>query len=284
METKIKKPNILKYDDYRKFLQDWYAWMKDVNSVFSYRAFSKWAGFKSPNHLQLIIKGKRNITKSTLPAILKVLKLKKKGETYFELLVDFNQADTQESKARYLKELSAFYKKHGHLLKHSQYEYLSKWYFPVVRELVTTKNFRDKPQSIAKRIGHDVTPKQVREAIEKLIELKLLKREENGFLAQSPSVVSTGPESYETAVYMYHDQMLKMAGVALREQPPEERNFAGITFACRKEDIADIADIVNDFRKQIINYLENRDKKDEDDDVYQLGVQVFCLTSQGDKK
>ncbi|MFH1831132.1 MAG: TIGR02147 family protein [Pseudomonadota bacterium] len=273
------KPNVFKYDDYRAYLKDWYVLMKKSNSAFSYRAFSRWAGLKSPNHLQLVIKGKRNITKSTLPVFQKILKLKCREKRYFELLVNFNQSTTPESKASYLKEMSSYLKRYGETLKHNQYEYLVRWYFPVLRELVTTKDFKENPRLLAKRIGQGITPRQVREAIDKLKELELLKYDKNKRLIQAQSVLSTGPESFESAVYFYHDQMLQMARDALHKQPPEERYFAGMTFACKKEDVSEIAQIINDFRAQIISYLDGRGAKNDDEEVYQLGIQLHRLTT-----
>ncbi|MFH1874065.1 MAG: TIGR02147 family protein [Pseudomonadota bacterium] len=274
----MAKPNIFKYDNYRAYLKDWYDWMKQTNEAFSFRAFSRWGGLHSPNQLQLIIQGKRNITESTLPIFFKILKLKLREKKYFELLVKFNQANTSESKTRYLQEISLFFKKYNETLKHNQYEYLTKWYFPVLRELAATKDFKPDPQFLAKRIGNGLTPKQIKEAIKKLIELDLLKYDESGYLKQTSNIVSTGPESLEAAVYLYHEQMLEAAKDALHKQKPEERNFAGLTFSCGPEDVVEITALVNDFRKQVINYFENRTVKNNDDEVYQLGIQLFRLT------
>lgn len=278
----MTRPDIFACESYRLFLRDWVAWMKETKPGFSYRAFSHWAGFASPNHLQLIIQGKRNITRDTMAPIVKVLKLARREARYFELLVDLNQASTPEAKAGVLLEISRLFKKYSRNLEHSQIEYLTKWYYAVVRELVTTKGFQPERHLIAKRIGHRVTPPNVDEALEKLIALGLLIRDARGKLKQEKAIVTTGSETAEAASYFYHEQMLTLALEALKSQMPKERHFSGITLACRGEDIPEITQILDDCRRQVLSYLEGR-SAGEDDDVYQLNLQLFRVTQRREK-
>ncbi len=277
------KPNIFEYDNYRKYLKDWFLWMKESSPNFSFRTFSMWAGFKSPNQLQLVFQGKRNITSQTLPLFMKTLKLKHREQKFFELLVNYDQAPDNQSKARYLIEMSSYLKKHGNDIQHYQFEYLTKWYFPVIRELVLTKDFKEDKNFIASRIGHNVTPKQVDEAIDKLLQLGLLVRDKNGKLIQKDVTITTGAESAENAVYFYHDQMIRLAHDALTKQSPNERNITGITFSCSKDDLSEISMIIGDCRKQILSYLENKQSKSEED-VCQVNFQLFRVTQRSKKE
>lgn len=276
----MNRPNIYDYENYRMYLGDWYAWMKETKQGFSYRTFSKWAGFQSPNQLQLVIQGKRNITPSTIGIFAKILKLKRREKRFFELLVKQNQADSPELKAQCLLEILNFYKKYKNNIKENQYDYLTKWYYPVLRELVTTKDFRLDRRYIAKRVGHNVTPINVDEAFEKLITLGLLSRKEDKKFVQSEAVITTGEETLSAASYFYHDQMIRLGHNALKTQLPHDRNFSGITFACRKEDITEIVQMINDCRHEILSYLEEHAKSYNNDEVYQLNVQLFRVTKE----
>ncbi|MEO5668060.1 MAG: TIGR02147 family protein, partial [Bdellovibrionota bacterium] len=55
-------PDILRYGEYRAFLADFYAYKKSQRSGFSYRLFAAKAKLKSPNYLQLVMQGKRNLS------------------------------------------------------------------------------------------------------------------------------------------------------------------------------------------------------------------------------
>ena len=273
----MQRPELMEYRNYREYLGDWYRWMKETKQGFSYRTFSRWAGFRSPNQLQLIIQGKRNITPSTVNKFVRILKLSRRERTYFELLVNLNQATTAEAKAGFLLEISSLFKRYRENLKHSQFEYLMKWYYPVIRELVTTEGFRPDRHAIARRVGHGVTPRNVDEAMDKLEQLGLIKRDSKGRFVQADAIVSTGEETDAAASYFYHRQMMRLALAAMDEQLPDERNFTGITLACRKDDVGEIAQMLTDCRRQILAYLEGRGSA-KDDDVYQLNFQFFRVT------
>jgi uncharacterized protein (TIGR02147 family) len=275
----MERPDILSYENYRDYLRDWYAWMKETKPGFSFRTFSRWAGFKSPNQLQLIMQGKRNITPETIGAFVRVLKLKRREKQYLELLVNLNQAKTPEAKANFLAEMSDYFRRYKDNLRHDQYEYLLKWYYPVLRELITTKGFKEDRHLIAKRIGHGVTPRHVDEALEKLQRLGLVRRDAKGELMQADAIVTTGPESSNAASYFYHRQMISLAHKALEEQMPDERNFTAITLACRREDVAEISQMLTDCRRQILSYLEKHGRIAADD-VYQINMQLFRVTGR----
>ncbi len=275
----MDRPALIGYENFRDYLRDWYLWMKECKPGFSYRTFSRWAGFKSPNQLQLIIQGKRNITPETLPIFVKILKLTRRERSYFELLVHLNQATTAEAKAGFLKQLTTYFKHVGNDLKHSQYEYLMKWFYPVIRELMTVAQIKPDRHAIARRVGHGVTPRQVDEALEKLLLLGLLVRDGPNRLKQADAIVTTGEETTAVASYFYHEQMTRLALEALAQQLPAERNFSGITLACREEDVAEISQILSDCRRQILSYLESRSRA-PDDHVYQLNLQFFRVTAK----
>ena len=51
---------ILQYQDFRRYLQDFYDWKKRT-SVFSWRDYSKMAGFASPVFMKQVCEGKANL-------------------------------------------------------------------------------------------------------------------------------------------------------------------------------------------------------------------------------
>ena len=52
-------PLVFRYLDARAFLGDYYKAKKAERRAFSFRAFSRRAGLKSPNHLKRVIDGDR---------------------------------------------------------------------------------------------------------------------------------------------------------------------------------------------------------------------------------
>ena len=158
-------PDISNYDDYRKFLEDWFHYKKSLEPNWTYREFSNLAGFKSPNQLWLVIRGKRNITKEALSQYLSVLDLKLTERKIFAALVLFNQARDVEEQKIHWKELCELKKRRGISLDAEQYKYMTNWYYAAVCEMVNLKDFREDGTWIAKRLGGLISTHQAEEAL-----------------------------------------------------------------------------------------------------------------------
>lgn len=275
-----KRPVLFQYDDFRVYLRDWFAWMKSVKSGFSHRVFSRLTGFKAPNQLLLVIQGKRNVALNTVGKYFTALKLKQSERKYFELLVKFNQADDMVAKNEYFRELSTFWLKKGSLLEPKQQKYLSNWYYAAIREMVNLKDFKEDGYWIARRLGGLVTPPQARRAFEVLLELGLLKRNEQGKLVQDSHYVTTGDEIESVGAYLYHDQMIKLARESLRTKPSSERNLTALTFTMRKADYESVVAEIHEFRKKLVSLLQNRPSSAGDEILYQLNIHLFPMTKE----
>ena len=273
----MQKPNIFHYENYRRFLADWYSWMKSSKKTFSFRSFSRWAGFKSPNQLYLVIREKRNISWSSLDTYCKILKLNKREKKYFELLVKLNQSKDLSLKTQYLKELSSHHLKQGFLLKKDQYSYLSNWYYPVIREMACLADFRDNPVWISKKLGGKITSQEAKQAIQTLLSLKLLKRDSKNKLLQTNHYVTTGHEIQMVASHIYHTQMSQLAMESLSTRKASERNFTALTFTIRQSDYATLVAEIDDFRKRFIDHLQNRPQKTRDESLYQININLFPI-------
>lgn len=93
--------SVFGYTDYRTYLRDFYDFRKDGQHGYSYRTFSKSAGFASPNILKLVVDGERNISPEAVQKFVKALGLKGQMADYFATLVRLNQAKTDVDKEHY---------------------------------------------------------------------------------------------------------------------------------------------------------------------------------------
>ena len=202
MESKKKqKPNILEYDDYRGYLRDRYEHDKSSRPRFSYRAFSEAAGFRSPNFLQLVIEGKRNLSARSIDKFSSALKLNKKEAEYFRCLVLLNQSRTTEEKTFYADHLmrSRRFQQIRPLLQ-NQYACYADWYNLPIRESVLLPGFEEDPDWIAREMVPPISPRQAGKAVELLLELGLLKRDDSGHLVQAEALLSTGDQITSASV------------------------------------------------------------------------------------
>jgi uncharacterized protein (TIGR02147 family) len=271
--------NIYEYIDFRDFLSDFYKDSKESNKAFSLRYFAKKAGFASAAFLPLIIEGKRNLTKEFIPKFATAIGMSKKEHQYFEVLVSFNQAKNAEAKKYYFELLRRIRKdKAGEPLKDEQFEYLSNWYYPVIRELIALPDFTETPEWIAKKLNYRVTLGQARDALERLQNLGLITRDENGSLKQVDINVMTDQEVHYTAVYSYHQQMLSIAKEILAATNGTGHEISGITMPVSKNQFNEIKRMIHDFERDILRYL--LDHPETPENVTQLNVQLLNLTER----
>jgi uncharacterized protein (TIGR02147 family) len=267
---------IFNYDDYRKFLADYYNQAKTEDKKFSFRFFSRIAGFKSPNFLQLVMKGKSNVSPESCERIAKALKLNKEESLFFKNLVLFNQAKTSEEKQRYSEEMmrSRTYQK-IHPLSEAQFRYCGMWYFSVVRGLVGLPGFKEDPEWIAQHVSPSITPSEAREAVKELLMLGLLRRDPQGRLEQSNANIATINALVSSSMAHFHREMMKRASEAIDRVPREKRDLAAMTVGVSPETVNKIKELAEKFRGDIVAMVA----RDTSPTVlYQLNFYLFPVT------
>src|SRR5690606_36868144 len=145
--------DVFQYLDYRALLRDWYQAHNSDGRSFSFRAFARRAGLKSPNYLKLVMDGERNLTPQTAERFAKGLGLEGDGASYFIDLVAFNQAATLTERNKQYARLTSFrgYRK-AHKIDLAHAAYHSASYMPAIREMAASPSARGEPDWIAERL------------------------------------------------------------------------------------------------------------------------------------
>jgi uncharacterized protein (TIGR02147 family) len=273
-EKKFKK-SIYQYANYRDFLNDYYSNSKEVNKSFTFRYFAKLAGFGSCGFFKLILQGKRNLAPEGIEKIAKALNLNKEESFFFFNLVLFNQAITQDDKRLFADQLlkSREYKK-LHPLSEAQYSYFSKWYLVSIRELAGLSTFQEDPEWIAQKVKPEITVPQAKKALEDLIKLGLLKRDQNGKLVQAEANISTPDEVVSVYLANYHVDMMSKGQESIKRFPREKREISSVTFGMSQENVRKIKEIIYECRKKILDITTGDPQSNS---VYQLNFQLFPL-------
>ena len=272
---------VFEYDDYRIYLRDYYFHSKATNKNFSYRYFAKLGDFKSPNILKIVIDGKINIVPETIDKFSKAMKLNKEESAFFKNLVLFNQATSSEEKQKYSQELirSRTFKR-TYPLSEAQYHYFDRWYFPIVRGLVNLTDFKEDPEWIAKKINPPITTSEARKALEELINLGLLSRNESGKLVQTnPTVVTTNAIT-SSSLAQYHKEMMKKAAESIDRIPRNQRDLSALSLGLSSESATIIKEMIEKFRRDI---LEVASKDQGPNSIYQLNIYLFPITKGEDE-
>jgi uncharacterized protein (TIGR02147 family) len=293
--------NIFKYDDYRFFLKDYYEEQKvKFPEKFSYRYFSRKAGFATPNFLYLVINAKRNLTLDSATKVSKAISLRGQKHKYFETLVFFNQAKKNREKTKYFEKLISFKGYQStRIVENVQKLYLSKWYYPVVREMVNMPAFRPNPQWVATHITPQITAEEAEDALKMLIKLKMVKAKTQKKWALCDPVLSTDLEDVSREVVGLHQKMISLGSESLG-QSAAVRDVSGVTMSVCPAKFKIIRKRIQEFHKDIQaliqmpvgeaelineNIYTERDKKKslKVSKVCQLNIQFFQLAHNGEK-
>lgn len=268
-------PNLFEYDNYRLFLKDACEVLKAKDKKFSLRYFARVAGFKSHNFLRLIIEGKSNMSIDSADKMAKFFKLNAEESRFFHNLVLLNQAKTNEEKHGHAKEIlrSQTYRK-IHPFNEAKFEFFARWYVSAVRELVALPRFQEDPEWIAQHIIPPIKAAEAKKALDDLLHLGLIKRDDNGKLIQSEALLSTSAEVSSAYISNWHKEYIKKGAESIDLLPREKRDVSAVSFGFSKKNIKILKEKIATFRKEVLHLASQQEDKDV---LMQLNIQTFLL-------
>lgn len=267
---------IYAYDNYRTYLKSVLAQKKAQNPRFSERAFSRFLDL-NPAHLNLLLRGKKNISQEVAVSISEKLNLSEIEKDYFCTLVALETTKNLNTKTLISKRLERIYPKFQyHTLELDQFCLISDWYHYAIIEMTQLQKFKNNPSWIATQLS--ISKEEVEIAIDRLLRLKILENK-NGKLVKKNPFLITRSEEHNDALQKFHTQTLQYAQKALKEQPSKEREFGSITMSIDPSKLKAAKEKMKQFRLEMAKFLSEGPKTQ----TYQLSMQLFKLTT-GEKK
>jgi uncharacterized protein (TIGR02147 family) len=267
----MMKP-IIEYTDFRKFMRDFYEERKRC-SAFSWREFSKIAGFSSPSYMKVVCDGNSKLSRIGVERTGAAMGLAGFEMDYFRAMVKFGQADVESKKVAAYEEMLSIAKVYKvRVLEGDLFEFYDTWRNPVLRELAPLMPGAT-PGELAKMCYPEVSAQEVQESLAFLTKAGLLKKTE-GKLVQSETSVKGSNDATRLAMRGMHRMMSQLATPAL-ELPVEERNFSGVTMGLSRESYSKIENLLDEFRRKIIAIAAEEKNVER---VYRLNLQLFPLT------
>ncbi|MBF0107445.1 MAG: TIGR02147 family protein [Deltaproteobacteria bacterium] len=270
----MNNPNIINYADYRNFLTDAYLQKKTLEKRYSYKKFSKELGFSHSNFLLLVIKSMRNLSLAGIQKVSKGLRFGPQEQRYFKSLVLYNQAEDEVEKKQFEKKLKGILGGHRSLLTDEQMAYFSKWYLPVIREIVSLKGFVSNLNWISKKLRPHVEEGLVKEALSALENLGFIKRIKDRWI-QTQEHLTTKTEVSSATIISYHQQLIRL-GLGSLAHPANERDISSMTLSVSRQEFEWLKKRLTDFRYEVQEELSRF--KDEPEMVCQINIQLFKTT------
>ena len=276
LRAELISPLIQDYKDYRQFLQDYYVFKKSHRKGFSYRQFSQLAGLKSPNYLQLVMRGERNLSEEMAENVGLAMGLKVAEKRYFISLVRQENAKTDDELRKAQSEgLIALKKLVAKYLNKEAEGVLSQWHHLVVRELTALEDFESDGKWISKKLGGLIDEEAAEESLRLLLRAGFIKQEKSRFIPTDP-VIDSGDETFtHLKMSHFHAQTLRMWAKALPEKNPKNLELGVLTLSLPKEKIPQLQSKIRDFQDEILGMLKSETASDT---VVQIGTYLVPLT------
>lgn len=284
----IALEHLFDYDDFRKFLQDYFEEQKKMRAVFSHRFFAAKAGFSSSSYCLNVIRGRFNLTPKSIEKLAKAMDFEPLQKSYFEALVQYNQADQVDERENAWEQIQQIRKQieFTHITTREQ-AYFSQWYYPILRELAITDQWNGDYMKLARMVEPQITTEQARDGIKSLLEWGLLR------------AVETGEGDRKAVRYEESAQMLdasRIPPMALRkirreymqhaigavESKPRQERFAAFTTLAMSESSYNYAvEVLEEARKKIIARAANDTNVER---VYEMMVVAFPMSKKVEKE
>ncbi len=272
------RPDIFEYLDYRRYLEDFYTAGKENVAAFSHRYFARRAGFSSSNYIQLVWKGKRNLTADSTRSLCDAMELTRRESAFFAALVRLDQSDDPDEKNQAFEEVAASRAFHrARTIDDSMWEYLSHWYYPAIREMAGQSDFVLDARVIAQRLCPSVPVDKVRRALDLILELGLIVVDEDGSISRGEPTLTTGHIVRKLAAANYHRQMIARGAEAIELHPAKMREIAGTTVCIEAATVPELKQRIRSFREALI---QRCDSDETPEIVYQFNVQLFPLSTR----
>ena len=269
---------VFDYQSYREFILDYYRERKRCSS-FTWRGFAALAGFASGSYLKLVCDGKTRLSPQGAEKVGMAMALAGFELEYFKSMVTYCHAKTdQERKIAYEAMLELASNNKVKIVDGDAFKYFQSWVHPVVRELAPVMPGAT-PSDIARRCCQGVSAAEVRESLEFMVRVGLLKK--NGDTYEQADKHLKGLTSAVSLALRYmHREMAHFAEESINRFAPSERNFTGLTMGISAEDYNKILQELDVCRKKVAQIALNSHGTER---VYRLNLQLFPLTWKEDK-
>ncbi|MBQ3778688.1 MAG: TIGR02147 family protein [Fibrobacter sp.] len=266
----VSKISVFMYFDYRDFIR---AVLETMQSKgLSLRAIQENAGVSGSAFFSRILDGSRPLSIANAKNIAKSWGLPDDESDYFLDLVRFGNEKNVDVREELLRKLLAVRANNQEFaLQDSSLKFFSKWYYPVLRDLLPLLP----PNTPAEKIGRMFTPvlraPQVESGIRYLMESGFVTLDENGVYRVEQPIVSTPPRVRSTILRKYHLKNLEVNSEVYDLFTSDDRSVTSVTCSLSKESFEKVREEIAKLREKILAL--SREEKNPDR-VCHVGFQL----------
>jgi uncharacterized protein (TIGR02147 family) len=267
------KPVIYDYFNNRDYLSDIFNYLKATVASYSHRKFLADADIKGSAYLSRVLQGDRKLSIKYVSHFSKALNHNTIEAHFFELMVRFENEKNIDKKNIYLREmLKIRNEKTSHVIQDSKLNYLKKWYYPVIRDLVGIIDFNEDYNLLAKLLIPRINADQARGAVRFLLKNGFIKKRESGSgYEPTDPIVSTPPDVHSTILSQFHKKNLELDIEAFDTCLLSDRSISSVIVSVSEETYKQMRVEIQEFRNRLIALTRSSINPTM---VYRIGFQM----------
>lgn len=232
-------------------------------------------GLASPNYLQLVMQGKRNLSEEMAVRVAKTLGLSDAETRYFKGLVALTLSSSEDQKRLAQAEILCSVKELvSKEIPKTKVSVLSQWYHLVIRELVLLKDFEPSGEWISQKLRGLISPDEAERSLNALLKTGFLKIHE-GRWVQSDPVLDTGDALEDWIAVKFHKDTLRIWSECLESAEKSQREFGLLNIPIDSEKIPELKERMRKFQNEIIGWLQDETSPDR---IVQLGLYLIPIS------
>ena len=276
----VSKISVFMYFDYREYLR---TVLENFQAKgFSTRAIQEFSQVSGSAFFSRILDNARPLSLENAKKLTKSWKLTAEESDYFLDLVRFGNEKNIDEREIYMKKLLAARAQNQEFaLQDSKLQFFSKWYYPVLRDLLPLL-----PAKIsAAKIGAMFTPAlrapQIQSGIQYLIQAGFVTLQKNGTYKVSQPIISTPPRVRSTILRKYHLKNLEVNAQVYDAFTSDDRSITSVTCSLSRESFEKVREEIAKLREKILAI--SREAKNADRVCY-VGFQLVNRAQIKEKK
>jgi uncharacterized protein (TIGR02147 family) len=262
------------YLDYRDFLKDFYEEKKAQSPWYSYRIFASHIGLDT-SYLAKVILKKRHLATKSISKVAKYCALGDRDAECFEAIVYFNKAKTERQSRLYFERILSMKDIAARTLVSRQYEYYTRWYYSAIRSVLEYFDFHNDYALLGNHLNPAIGSREARKAVQLLVSLGLIRKDESGRYWPTDAAISTGPQWSSAAINAFQEETIGLARESLARHPKATRDISTVTMALSDGQFKEIKERIREFRSSLITFVNEDTRPDR---VYHMNFQLVPLT------
>jgi len=273
MESRITC-NLWSYDDYRRFLTDWFGEQKQLHRRFSHRYLAEKGGFSSSSFFLNVMRGRFSLTEVNVRKVIRILQLPEAAGAFFHSLVIYNQSKSIKEKNKAWEHMQQLRSQQEIFsIQEDASFYFSHWYNPVLRELACHESFQGNYMQLARQLDPAITTEEARQAVQAMVRMGLLVPDGERF--RPAHLVIQSNKIAPALLRGIRREYLELAIAALDSKTAEERMLSLSTMAMSREAYLYAVQMLEEAKQKIIARVAQDSKVDQ---IFELVVTMYPLS------